>query len=74
MSERNRPGDIFKDIDNLDKRLEALERLLSGISLLRMGSVSSEPAVPTSGGILYVYNGALKYVGSSGTRTTIANA
>ncbi len=37
-------------------------------------NVASEPAAPTSGGILYVYGGALKYIGSSGTRTTIANA
>ena len=37
-------------------------------------NVASEPAAPSSGGILYVYGGALKYIGSSGTRTTIANA
>ncbi len=29
---------------------------------------------PTGGGIIYVENGALKYRGSSGTITTIANA
>jgi hypothetical protein len=35
---------------------------------------SSAPATPTGGGILYVESGALKYKGSSGTVTTIANA
>jgi len=33
-----------------------------------------EPVQPTGGGYLYVENGALKYKGSSGTVTTIANA
>lgn len=35
---------------------------------------STEPATPTGGGIIYVESGALKYKGSSGTVTTIANA
>lgn len=36
---------------------------------------SAEPtSTPSGGGVLYVYNGALKYKGSSGTVTTIANA
>jgi len=35
---------------------------------------SSAPATPTGGGYLYVESGALKYKGSSGTVTTIANA
>jgi hypothetical protein len=35
---------------------------------------SSAPATPTGGGHLYVESGALKYKGSSGTVTTIANA
>lgn len=35
---------------------------------------SSAPSTPSGGGYLYVENGALKYKGSSGTVTTIANA
>ena len=35
---------------------------------------SSEPSTPSGGGVLYVQNGALKFKGSSGTITTIANA
>ena len=35
---------------------------------------SSEPSTPSGGGVLYVQNGALKFKGSSGTVTTIANA
>jgi hypothetical protein len=46
--------------------------------LLPAGTVfmvnSAEPATPTGGGHLYVDGGALKYKGSSGTVTTIANA
>jgi len=34
----------------------------------------SAPATPTDGGVLYVEAGALKYKGSSGTVTTLANA
>lgn len=33
-----------------------------------------EPATPSGGGVLYVESGALKYKGSSGTVTTLANA
>lgn len=33
----------------------------------------SAPSTPTGGGILYVEGGALKFIGSSGTITTIAN-
>ena len=35
---------------------------------------STAPATPTGGGVFYVEAGALKYKGSSGTVTTIANA
>lgn len=35
---------------------------------------SASPSVPTGGGKLFVQDGALKYIGSSGTITTIANA
>ena len=35
---------------------------------------SSAPSTPTGGGILYVESGALKYIGSSGTITTLGPA
>lgn len=35
---------------------------------------NSQPATPSGGGILFVSGGALKYIGSSGTVTPIANA
>jgi len=41
---------------------------------MQLSNVTSAPSAPTSGGIMYVENGALKYVGSSGTVTTIAAA
>jgi len=34
----------------------------------------SAPGTPSGGGLLYVQSGALKYIGSGGTVTTIANA
>jgi hypothetical protein len=37
-------------------------------------SNSIPPATPATGGVLYVQAGALKYIGSSGTVTTIAPA
>jgi hypothetical protein len=39
-----------------------------------VANVSTEPATPSGGGVFYVEAGALKYKGSSGTVTTIANA
>lgn len=51
------------------------------LQLLRVNSTikqflpnTTEPATPTGGGVLYVQSGALKYKGSSGTVTTLANA
>lgn len=46
-----------------------------GSGVLFMGNATTVPTTnPTGGGILYVEAGALKYRGSSGTVTTIANA
>lgn len=47
----------------------------SGKGVLFVANATTAPtANPTNGGILYVQAGALKYRGSSGTITTIANA
>lgn len=47
----------------------------SGSGVLFLGNATTVPTTnPTDGGILYVEAGALKYRGSSGTVTTIANA
>jgi len=46
-----------------------------GVDVIGIGNCSTAPtANPTLGGVLYVDAGALKYRGSSGTITTIANA
>jgi hypothetical protein len=46
-----------------------------GVKVLAIGNATTAPTSnPTSGGILYVEGGALKYRGSSGTTTTIAAA
>jgi hypothetical protein len=47
----------------------------SGTKVLGIANATTVPTTnPTGGGILYVEAGALKYRGSSGTVTTIANA
>lgn len=46
-----------------------------GVGVLAMANAATSPTTnPTSGGVLYVESGALKYRGSSGTVTTIAAA
>jgi hypothetical protein len=47
----------------------------SGNGVLGIGNADTVPSTnPSGGGVLYVEGGALKYRGSSGTVTTIANA
>lgn len=47
----------------------------SGVGILAMHNAATSPTTnPSSGGVLYVESGALKYRGSSGTVTTIASA
>ncbi len=47
----------------------------SGSGVVAIANATTSPTTnPTAGGVLYVENGALKYRGSSGTVTTIANA
>ena len=46
-----------------------------GDKVLYMANATTAPTTnPSGGGVLYVESGALKYRGSSGTVTTIANA
>ena len=46
-----------------------------GVKVVGLANATTAPTSnPTGGGVLYVESGALKYRGSSGTVTTIANA
>jgi hypothetical protein len=46
-----------------------------GVKVVGLANCTTVPGTtPTGGGILFVQNGALKYMGSNGTYTTIANA
>lgn len=45
-----------------------------GTNVIFIGNSTAPTTNPTGGGILYVQSGALKYRGSSGTVTTLANA
>jgi len=47
---------------------------LSGVGVLYVANGTAPGSNPSGGGFLYVESGALKYRGSSGTVTTIANA
>ena len=51
--------------------LEVLEVSDGNVAIANTGS---PPSTPSSGGILYVESGALKYIGSSGTVTTLGAA
>lgn len=46
----------------------------SPLNLIMITNTTADPATPSGGGYLYVKSGALKYIGSSGTITTIAVA
>lgn len=47
----------------------------SGVGVIAIGNAETVPSgTPSGGGVLYVQDGALKYKGSSGTVTTIAEA
>jgi hypothetical protein len=47
----------------------------SGVGVVGIANATTVPTTnPTGGGVLYVEGGALKYRGSSGTITTVANA
>ena len=47
----------------------------SGVKVMGIANATTDPTTnPSGGGVLYVSSGALKYRGSSGTVTTVANA
>ena len=68
------PFFLFRGGDSMQGDIDMNSHSLNNLLQIPFVNVASEPAAPSSGGILYVYGGALKYIGSSGTRTTIANA
>lgn len=49
-------------------------RAASAQKTIHLANATAPSGNPSGGGVLYVENGALKYRGSSGTVTTIANA
>jgi hypothetical protein len=55
-------------------RIGSTGATISGTNILSITNGTAPSANPTSGGFLYVEAGALKFRGSSGTVTTIANA
>lgn len=60
---------------NLNTGLAAMTSFGSGSGVVGIKNATTVPTTnPTGGGVLYVEAGALKYRGSSGTVTTIANA
>ena len=54
---------------------EVRRRGIKGLRFFAIPNAATAPSSnPTGGGVLYVASGALKFRGSSGTVTTIANA
>lgn len=52
-----------------------INRATGSVGCIHIANASTNPAAnPSGGGVLYVSAGALRYRGSSGTTTTIANA
>ena len=70
----------FMEINSLNANsisflTNSVERMrLDSSGNLKIVNTSSAPATPTGGGVLYVQAGSLKYIGSSGTITTLAAA
>lgn len=55
--------------------INTIDQFGSGVKVIGIANATTVPTTnPTGGGVLYVEAGALKYRGSSGTVTTIANA
>jgi hypothetical protein len=54
--------------------IDSVERFRVTATGLAIPNVSSAPSTPSSGGVMYVEGGALKYRGSGGTITTLAVA
>lgn len=66
----NQKGDSSTISEFLNNGTKVSEISKSGVIIYN----TSAPSTPSGGGVLYVESGALKYKGSSGTVTTIANA
>jgi hypothetical protein len=75
--------DIFTPLREQEQRIDRLERSLRQLttelqSLIQSHQLalvnSTAPATPAGGGAVYVSGGALHYIGSSGTNTTVASA
>jgi hypothetical protein len=59
----------------LNLRVNGAASVGGGVGIIGIANATTVPTTnPTGGGVLYVEAGALKYRGSSGTITTIANA
>jgi hypothetical protein len=73
---------IFNTTNTERMRIDTAGNVLVGMTTIatssaktvHIGNGTAPTANPTAGGVLYVESGALKYRGSSGTVTTIANA
>lgn len=66
--------DVFTQIDELQRRLDRLENASKSRDRLPFINVPGTPSTPTIGGAVFVQGGALHYIGSSGTNTTVAPA
>jgi hypothetical protein len=71
----NTGGDTITITEAGNVGIGTADQFGGGVKVVGLANATTAPASnPTGGGVLYVESGALKYRGSSGTVTTIANA
>ena len=67
-------NEVFRLESDGNLKLSAADAA-GGAKVIAIANATTAPsATPSGGGVLYVESGVLKYKGSSGTVTTVANA
>lgn len=72
MPQRREDQDTI--LRDMQRDIARLKNAQATIDQVRLEEVAVRPPTPSSGGVLYVEGGALKYLGPLGTVTTIAPA
>ena len=78
LDRTDRAGDVTKSIIYGKQAADVADQKLTFNADVTANSVTipnqSEPPTPTGGGTMFVQDGALKFIGSAGTITTIGQA
>lgn len=65
---------VLADLDDRITRLERAASSFGSPSGVLLADVIAPPGAPSTGGVIYVEAGALKYLGDGGTQTTLGSA